>query len=186
MVHHAGIEQVDTRRHGGVGGENVAGAGGFQGLVEIELLVAHIEPDLFQGEEGGVAFIHMEHGGLESHGLQSARAADTEDDFLADPGVHVAAVEGIGDVAILGQYVVGDIGVQQVQGDAADAELPDLNEHVAGGQFDGDFEIVAVGVFHGFQRQGVKVVHGIAFLLPSVGIQKLPEIALLVEQAQAD
>src|ERR1035438_2877608 len=28
--------------------------------------------------------------------------------------------------------------------------------------------------------------HGIAFLLPSVGIQKLPEIALLIEQPEAD
>src|ERR1022692_609558 len=48
VVHHAGIEQVDARWYRGMGGENVAGAGGFQGLVEIELLVAHVEPDLFQ------------------------------------------------------------------------------------------------------------------------------------------
>ena len=65
-------------------------------------------------------------------------------------------------------------------------ELPDLNEDVAGGQLDGHLEVVAVGVFHGFQRQGVEVVHRIAFLLPSVGIQKLAEVALLVEQAEAD
>ena len=186
VVHHAGVEQVDTGRDRSMGGENVAGAGGFQRLVEIKLAVAHVEPNLFQGEEGGVAFVHVEHSGLEPHGLQGAHAADTKDDFLADPGVDIAAIKGIGDVAILRQHVVGNVGVQQVQGDTADAQFPDLNEHAAGGQFDRHLEIVAVGVLHGFQRQRVKVVHGIAFLLPSVGIQKLAEIALLVEQPQAD
>ncbi len=65
-------------------------------------------------------------------------------------------------------------------------ELPDLDEDVAGGQFDRDFEILAVGVLHGHQRQGVEIVHRIAFLLPSVGIEELAEIALLIEQPEAD
>ena len=114
---------------------------------KLRLFVAHVEADLFQREEGGVAFVHVEDGGLEAHRLQGAHAADAEHDFLADAGIDVAAVEGIGDVAILRQHVIGNVGVEQVQSDAADAELPHLNEHVAGGQFHGDLEIVAFGSF---------------------------------------
>ncbi len=136
VVHHAGIEQIDAGGYGSMGGEDVAGAGSFQGLVEVEAVVAHVEADLFQRQEGGVAFVHVEDGGLEAHGLQGAHAADAEDDFLADAGVDVAAVERIGDVAVLRQHVIGDVGVEQVEGDAADVELPDLDEDVAGGQLD--------------------------------------------------
>ena len=53
--------------------------------------------------------------------LQRAHAADAEHDLLADAGVDVAAVEGIGDVAILRQHVFGNVGIQQVERDAADA-----------------------------------------------------------------
>ena len=48
------------------------------------------------------------------------------------------------------------------------------------------FRSLPVGVLHRRQRQGVEIVDRVAFLLPAVGIQKLAEIALLVEQAQAD
>ena len=128
----------------------------------------------------------MEHGGLQSHRLQGAHAANPQHDFLADPRVDVAAIQGVGDVAILRQYVVRYVGIQQVHGDASDAELPDLNEHLAGGQFHRDLQILALGVFHRFQGQSVKVVDRIAFLLPPVGIQELAEITLLVEQAEPD
>ncbi len=43
-----------------------------------------------------------------------------------------------------------------------------------------------IGILHGDQREGIEIVDGIALLLPSVGIQHLTEVALLVEQAEAD
>ena len=151
---------------------------------KLSFCVAHVQADLFQREEGGVAFVHVEDGGLETHRLQGAHAADAEHDLLADARIDIAAVERIGDIAILRQHVFRDVGVEQVERDAADVELPDLNEDVAGGQFDGDLEIVALGVLHGVERQRVEIVHRIAFLLPSVGIQKLAEVALLIEQPE--
>ena len=156
MVHHARIEQVDAGRYGRVGGEDVAGAGGFQGLFEAELLVAHEEADLFQRQKRGVAFVHVEHRGFEPHGLQRAHAADAQHDFLADARIDIAAVEGIGDVAVLRQHVFGNVGVQQVERDAAHVQLPDLNEHVAGGQLDRDLQILAVGILHRAQAAGYK------------------------------
>ena len=87
--------------------------------------------------------------GLRPIALQRAHAADAQHDLLADARVDVAAVERIGDVAILRQHVLRNVGVEQVQRDAADVELPDLDVDVAGGQLHGDLQIVAVGVFHG-------------------------------------
>ena len=54
------------------------------------------------------------------------------------------------------------------------------------GSFTETLRSLPVRVFHGFERQGVEIVDGIAFLLPAVGVQILPEVALLVEQADAD
>jgi len=40
-----------------------------------------------------VALVHVEHGGPERHGLQRAHSADSQDNLLADPRVHIAAVK---------------------------------------------------------------------------------------------
>ena len=66
--------------HRGVGGEDVVGATGFHGFVEGQAIGGHEHADAFQGEEGRVAFVHMEDGGLKAHGAQGTEAADAEDD----------------------------------------------------------------------------------------------------------
>ena len=133
MVHQARIEQVDAGRHRRVGGEDIAGAGRFQGLVERQFFLAHEQPDLFQGEEGGMALVHVEDGGLQTHGLERAHAADAQHDLLPDARIVVAAVERIGDVAVLRQHVFRDVGIQQVQRDAPHLQLPHLDEDIARG-----------------------------------------------------
>ena len=67
-MHHAGVEQVDAGGHGRVGGEDVVGAGRFQGLVEGELVLLHQHADALQRQERGVALVHVKDGGLEIHG----------------------------------------------------------------------------------------------------------------------
>ena len=54
------------------------------------------------------------------------------------------------------------------------------------GSFTETFRSCAGGVLHGRQRERVEVVGGIPLLLPAIGIEHLAEIALLVEQADAD
>ncbi len=61
-----------------------------------------------------------------------------------------------------------------------------MNTSPVGSRTGSDFQIHACGIFHRFQRQRVKVVDGITFLLPPVGVQDLPEIALLIEQPETD
>jgi hypothetical protein len=48
------------------------------------------------------------------------------------------------------------------------------------------FRSLPFGVFDRGERQRIEIVDGVAFLLPAVGIEQLPEVALLIEQAEAD
>ena len=84
--------------------------------------------------------------GLQAHGLQRAHAADAQHDLLPDARIVVAAVERIGDVAVLRQNVFRDVGIEQVERDAAHVQLPDLDAHVAGGQLHVHFQVLAVGI----------------------------------------
>ena len=64
-------------------------------------LLLHQHADPLDRQERRVAFVHVEDGGLEVQRLQRAQAADAEHDLLADARVDVAAVQRIGDVAVL-------------------------------------------------------------------------------------
>ncbi len=64
---------------------------------------------------------------------QRAHAADAEHDLLLDAGRAVAAVEPVGDVAVV-RRVLLEVGVEQIEPDVADPRLPDLDLHGAAGQ----------------------------------------------------
>src|SRR5205085_8551579 len=96
------------------------------------------------------------------------------------------AVKGIRDIAVLRENVFRDIGVQKIQRDSPNADLPDLDEYITRRQFDRDLEVLVVDGFDGDQRQSVKIVNRIPLLLPAVRIEKLPEISLLVQKADPD
>src|SRR5262249_13424785 len=133
VVHQAGIEEIDSGRHRGVSGEDVAGARHLQRFVEAQAMIAAQDANLFQNGKGGMAFVHVKNGGFETHRFQCPHAADTQNDLLPDARVDVAAVERVGDIAILGQHVLGDVRVHQVERNAAHFQLPNLNENVASG-----------------------------------------------------
>ena len=117
----ADVEAVDAGGDGGVGGENVVGARGVEGFVETQTLVRHQNANAFDGQERRVAFVHVIDGGVESQGFEGAQAADAEDDFLANALVIVAAVELVGDLAMLADGVLRDVAVEQVELHAADS-----------------------------------------------------------------
>ena len=142
-------------------------------------------PHLLQHQERRVPLVHMEHGGLQTDRLERPHAADPEHDLLADARIDVAAVKRIGDVAILRQYVLRNVGIQQVERDPSYIQFPHLDIHVAGGQLHRDFQVVALRVLHRDQRQRIEIVGRIALLLPPVRIEHLPEIPLLIEQPDA-
>ena len=117
---------------------------------------------------------------------QRADAADAEQQLLAQPVLAVAAVQPVGDLDV----VVGvalDVGVEHQQRHPADLGHPDPGHQVgAAGQRDGDRGAVAVGLAQQRDRQPVRVEHRVGLLLPALAGQRLLEVAVPVEQADAD
>ena len=130
-------------------------------------------------------FVHVAGGRGDAHRSQRADAADAQHDLLHQPHLDVAAVELIGDVLVL--LAVGrNVGVEQIERDAPDLHLPDLHPDGTPRKVECDAERLALRVAHRLEGHVVEIVVGIALLLPAVGIERLPEVALLVEQAHRD
>ena len=127
-----------------------------------------------------MALVGMENLGLLVQRLERPDAADAEQDLLAEPVLGAPAVEAVGDGPQLVRVFV-DVGVEQVQLDPPDLGHPDLGDEGLPGQVDGD-----PGPVHRREGHGVGVHHGVALLLPPVGVELLAEIALPVQQADAD
>ena len=142
--------------------------------------------DRAASKERRVAFVHVIHSGLDSEHVQNAHATDAQNDLLPDTRVDVAAVQRVRDIAVLRQRVVRNIGVEQVERNAAHLQPPNLNEDVASWQTHGDLQILAGGVFYRHHRKSVEVVGRIALLLPAVGIQQLAKVTLLIQKSHPD
>ena len=67
-----------------------------------ELLVFHERADAFEGEESGMAFVHVIDGRTKAESFERANATDAEQNFLLEAHVEVAAVELRGDGAMFG------------------------------------------------------------------------------------
>ncbi len=140
----------------------------------------HELADALEPEEAGVALVGVEHLGLDAERFEGAHAADAEQDLLLQPVLGVAAVQPVGDGAQLGRVLV-DVGVEQVQRHPADVGAPHLGDERPAAQLDRDAHPVARGDGH-----GVRVEVGVGLLLPAVAVERLAEVAVPVEQADAD
>ena len=108
-----------------------------------------------------------------------AHAADAEEDLLAQAVLGLAAVEPVGDGAQVGGVLL-HVGVEQVERHPSDLGLPHPGHERRAGQVDLDGDPVARR-----ERHGVRVEVGVALLLPAVGRQRLAEVAVAVEEADA-
>ena len=179
-VHQLEREAVDAGGHGRVGGEDAARPHGLDGLRVAEALVDHELADALEPQEAGVPLVRVEHLGPDPDGLQGADTADAEQDLLPQPVLGVAPVQAVGD----GPHLVGvllDVGVEEVQRHASHARLPHLGDERHAGQVDLDPHALA-----GRQGHHVGVEQGVALLLPAVRVEALAEVAVAVEQADAD
>src|SRR5205814_1583735 len=101
-----------------------------------------------------------------------------------DAHVVIAAVEPGRDLAIVG--VVGpDVGVKQIEGDAADLDAPDTGPYLAARHGRADEERRAVRLRFRNQGQIVEVIFRIALLLPAVDVEVLAKVAFAVHEAHA-
>ena len=192
LRHELAREAVDAGRDRGVGREDRARPRHLQGGVEADALLLGELTDPLETQEAGVALVGVEDLGVgcardAGVGPDGAHATDAEQHLLPQPVLGLAAVEPVGDVAqhLLG--VVLDVGVEQQQRHPADLGDPDARRRgVSLGHPHGDLGRGPVGLAQDRDRQLVGVEHRVALLLPPVARERLPEVAVPVEQADAD
>ena len=122
-----------------------------------------------------MALVGVEHLGMDTEGAQRLDPADPEDDLLTDAVLDIAAVEPVGD-PLRFLAVAGYRGVEQVQRHPSDVDPPDRHGEVFAGHVEADH---LAGVDH---RQPVRVLRWKGLELPAVGVQRLVEVALAIQQ----
>jgi hypothetical protein len=89
-------------------------------------------------------------------------------------------------VQVARRVVLEHVGVEQQDRHTPDLRHPDAQRHRAAGQRNVDPQRLAPGSGHRQHRQAAKIVVGIEVLLAAVGVDRLPEVAAPVHQADAD
>ena len=146
----------------------------------------HALGDPFDAEECGMAFVHVGNGNLIAEGVEGAHTAHTEENFLAEAIQLVATIELTGHIAELGA-ILGDIGIEQNQRNPSDIQAPSREmEFFVIGERDLKEKGLSVRVEATGDGEGVDVVFGISFHLPTGGIDDLFEIAFAIEETDTD
>ena len=119
---------------------------------------------------------------LDVEGVEEADATHAEDDFLLDAVFPVAAVEGVGEVAVLG-VVEGMVGVEQVEADASDVDSPDFELDLSAREVDGDVELLAVRGADFVDWEVLEVLRFVDGLLLSIDGEALFEVSVTGEES---
>ena len=82
-------------------------------------------------------------------------------------------------------FIVADVGVQQVERNAADVCLPDARLHGSTAHSDFNKQRRAFVCQHQFKRQFADVAFAISFLLPTLRVDALLEIAIAIKQTDS-
>ena len=146
-----------------MGGEHSAGPHDLDRLGKRQAGVDQLA-NAFEREEPGMTLVGVEDLRLQPEGAQSADAADAQHDLLAQAVLDVAAVEAVGDRRDLGGVGV-DGGVEEVELDPPDVDLPDVEVGDVVGHLDRDLHACRC------QRQAVVVEAREPLLLVAVGIE---------------
>src|SRR5512136_2293835 len=120
-----------------------------------------------------------------TNSTEEPHTADAQNDLLADACPLVAPVHVRGQIAEA-PIVLRQIGVQKIDRGAPDPDSPSLEIHFAVPDFYSTDNRVSLLVSHQRDRQSRGIIRRIAFDLPSLGRNLLLEIALAVEQRNAD
>ena len=137
-------------------------------------------------EEAGVALVHVEDGGLDAAGRERLDAADAEQDLLAQAVLAVAAVEAVGDGALGRRIVVARPRPAGAAGRGRRRRARAAACSDGAGERHARRVRRAVGAEHGRQGQERRVELDELLLLGAAGRQQLAEVAVAVEEADAD
>ena len=138
--------------------------------------------DALDADEGGVSLVAVIDVVPDAQLAQGADAADAQQDLLLEAVLPVAAVEVVGDLAVLLEVGL-EVGVEQVEVRAAHLAFPDARRERAAREGDGDRHPAAGVVAHGRNGQLVEVLRFVGGLLRPLGREPLREVAVAVEQA---
>ncbi len=108
-----------------------------------------------------------------------------EDELLVEAHLAAADVQDVGDRPVR-VGVLGQVRVEQQDRHAPDLGEPHGDRQVAPGQLDGHRQRQPRRVLDAAERQAAQVVVGVVVLLVAVGIDRLAEVALAVQQPDAD
>ena len=139
----------------------------------------------FGQQERGVALVQVPDRRREAEGADRADATDAEDQLLVEPHLPAADVQDVGDRPIR-EGVLGDVGVEQQHRHAPDLGQPHGDRQVAAGQLHRDGQRQPGGVLDPADREAAQVVVGVVVFLVSVGIDRLAEVAVPVQQPDTD
>ena len=128
-------EAIVAGRHRRVGGEDDVRGDDAQRFVRRQALALHPLPRELERGERAVTFVQVGDARRVAERPQRPRAADAEQQLLADAGPLVAAVEPRRQLAILGR-VAFDVRVEQQQRAAAHRHRPDARRDRAGAGLD--------------------------------------------------
>jgi hypothetical protein len=188
--HQLPVEAVDSGGNGSVGREDRPGPDRLQCCVEFHVVIREFV-NSFQTEESRVALVRMEHLGPRvareaAVGPYGTHPADAEQHLLEEPVLAAAAVEPVRHAA-LAEVVLLHVRVEHQQRDPADLGQPDAGvEGFAAGEGQGHLGGCAVGLAQEGHGQFVRVQDRIVLLLPAVPGQRLAEVAVPVEESDAD
>ena len=117
---------------------------------------------------------------------ERAHAADAEQELLREPHLAAPGVEDVGDRAV-GEVVLRHVGVEQEERHAADLRHPDLAPRPRGPAAARDAaRSRPVVPAAGRTGRRCEVVLRVDVLLAAVGVDRLAEVAVAVEQADGD
>ena len=178
------IEAFVAGRDGGVDGEHAVRAHVVPGLVELPAGGDVLARALGQ-EERRVALVEMPDRRRQAECPDRAHAADAEHELLVEPHLAAANVQDVRDRPVR-VGVLREIGVEQQDRDPSDLGDPDRDRQVAPGQLDRHGQRQPRRVLDPSERQARQVVVGVVVLLVAVGVDRLAEVALAIEEADAD
>ncbi len=122
---------------------------------------------------------------MDPHHAEGALAAHAEQDLLLDAHLLIAAVETGRQLPVLGR--VGVVaGVEQEQVAASHAHAPEAHKDVAAGQLDAQTRLFALLPGHRLRGQLGRGDRLVEILLPAAPVEPLVDVALVVEEADAD
>jgi len=179
------VEAVEAGRHRRVRGEDVSRARDRQGHVEGAPALLHEGPGALEHRERRVPLVEVADLGLEPEGPQQAPAPDAQHQLLLQAQLGASAVQLARDGAE-GRRVRGVVAVEQVERAPSDLRLPRPEPDRVPRQRKLQAQPLPAFIPDRADRELPGVVVGVQRFLAAIGANHLTEVALLVEEPDAD